>query len=373
MTTPSDLLRASEIQSKMLRPTLVEAELLRRARLFDSPVSRLEQDALRRQQLFEGPFARLERGDLRRRQMFDSPSKHISEGLRKQQHLLDQFTGRSAFEAIRATESVLAGARGSFGLEADLLRSRSGLGEILRIKAQTNWVSSLSANLDRTPFRTLAVTLSTGIEFPELIPRLELAFGSAAREFPDTFDALEDHFPEVAREIAAGVAQAAAGNTALADQSIRGVLAELLSHYRLMDENGRARLVVVLSVILLTIAGSAAGEILGSEWNRFREADAQKQEQIVDATQLEAIQNMRTEVARLRELAEHPPRTASIIRRAHLRAAPHVRAKSLGPVLEVGTDLVIYERADGWVRVEAEPTPGDLRAGWVYGRLAQYE
>ncbi|HEX6751721.1 MAG TPA: hypothetical protein VF092_30790 [Longimicrobium sp.] len=351
----------------------MEEEARRRQELFEGPFSRMQEEERRRQELFEGPFSRMQEEARRRQELLEGPFSRMQRELQGRQDLVDRLAGRTASVAIQTVDSVLGRALSLPDL--DVFRSRTPVfSEIDRtLRMQTEWMRSLQANLESTSFRTLAMGFSGSIDFAKLIPEFETALGSAALEFPDTFDALQGQFPEVAHELAEGVVRAAEGDPELTNRSVTDFIDDILSHYGLLDEKGRAKLILAIAVLLISIAGGAIGESLGGEWNRFRDASSQEEAQATQVAQTEELERIRSEMIQLHELVAHPPRPARVVRRAWLRASPNTQAEKLGPILEVGTSLVVYERTDRWVRVEAEPTPGDVRAGWVYGPLTRYE
>lgn len=317
----------------------------------------LAQEALRQQQMYEGPFARMQRE------------------LSAREDLLKQITGSGIFSAIRTVDAVLdrqlRHVTSVRSIGADVSRSGPMAFEGLqRIQnAQSYWMENLSAELQRTSLASFATAIPKGFDIAGLVPQLEVAFQSAVVDYPGGLEAFEDFVPDVVREIADGVAHVIAGDPGVSHAgTVSSFVLDILKHYDVLDEKGRARLFFMISLILISFLGNAAAEIAGVEWGRFRDRNAP-----AEAQGPETDPDEQAQIRRLVELAEYPPRVAHVIRRAWLRASPSTNAPKLGPILDSGTSLMVYERKDGWIRVDIEPTPGDVRHGWVYGKLTQYD
>jgi hypothetical protein len=354
----------------------IQQETLRRQELlYGGAISRIQQEISRRQELLYGSaISRLQQETLRHQELlYGSVFSRMQEMLDRSD-LLNRLSGGTVFSALRALDTMVESSARSFARpDWDVLGTSLGaFAPINRlVEAQTSWMQSLTEQIKHTPFQALAKSVLPATDFSALAPSMELALGSAALEFPDTFGTIGNHFEAVAREIAEGINEAAGDNTA-DHRSIHDFLTDLLGHYGLMDAEGRSKVLLAVAVLMISLAGGAIGESLGGEWNRFREASGQAESLAVENAQTAEMVRIQGDVGRLLELAENPPRYARVTRRAWLRNGPGAKADKVGPILEVGTDLVVLERKDGWLRVEAEPTPGDVHNGWVYGRLTRY-
>jgi hypothetical protein len=58
----------------------------------------------------------------------------------------------------------------------------------------------------------------------------------------------------------------------------------------------------------------------------------------------------------LLQIAQNAPRPARVMKTAWLREAPNTTAAKVGAVLAPGTELIVYERSGGWLRVVGAPS-----------------
>lgn len=365
---------------------------------------------------------------LRQRYLFDSPFASMQRELAERNDLLQSALGGAMFnasraaeaavtaiavrqsnalagfdQALRATEaaatlrqsSALAGLRERLsytlpaislpqtsalaGLNLETLASRlpqMDLGTSPFFEAQTRWIDTLAEQLERTSLRALSLDVASRFPSEDLLARIESAVGIALQDFPDFWAETEADLSDVAIAIAEGVVTAAADREAARGRSsfLHFVL-EVLSHFGLVHPEKPIQPGVVVTVILLmltsAVGAGAAGGLIADIPSRRREAAAAAEQKAAAEAEEALLRSVGAEVAELRETVANPPREAHVSRRAWLRSGPGQDSRKLLR-LDPGTYLVVYDRRDGWIRVEAEPTPGTVHAGWVYGGLTRY-
>jgi hypothetical protein len=227
---------------------------------------------------------------------------------------------------------------------------------------QAGWVSEITDRVRNIDFQPVISRLETGLaEYVSLQEGLRSAFRTV--ELPTEISSsisTEALFGELAVEIErASVEPDGLG--------IGAAIAHVLSHLTGLNEAQRGYLFVVLLLVVISFGKESIGGIVEVEYERWRNAP----DDVAQAHQVEAYKQSERQFEELSERISHPPMTAEVVRRARLRMLPDTGAP-LVRTLSPGAHLLVLERRDGWVRVEAEPTPGDVYEGWVYGRLTRY-
>jgi hypothetical protein len=233
--------------------------------------------------------------------------------------------------------------------------------------AQERWFSSLTNAVSHASIRALTERLP--VSTPDFGVRIHDALDAVAFALPTAFDDLGVRIPDLAHAIAEDLAeQAEDGFNAGADnRSIEQYFLDLLGSLGVPEAARRP-----LTLVLLMFVLPAAAEISGYEWGRLRDRDAQEEVRQREIAPGQDVQDQGATLDSLLQIAQNPPRPARVIRSAWLRDAPSTTTEKVGAVLAPGTELIVYERRDGWLRVEAEPVPGEVRRGWVFGKLARY-
>lgn len=224
------------------------------------------------------------------------------------------------------------------------------------------WVQEITSQVSKIDFRPVVSRLEAGWgEYRTLGEGLLNAFRDI--EFPSEIidgPSAEALFEELAAEVErASIEPEGLG--------IGAAIAHVLSRLTGLDERQRGYLFVMLLLVVITFGQESIGAIVEVEYDRWRNAPENPEQM----HQIEAFEASRRELEDLARRISHPPMMAEVVRSARLRVTPDTGAsivRTLGP----GTHLVVLERQDGWVRVEAEPAPGEVFEGWVYGRLTKY-
>jgi hypothetical protein len=235
------------------------------------------------------------------------------------------------------------------------------------LAAQERWFSSLTTAMGQTSIRALTERLA--VPTPDFGFRIRDALDAVAFALPTVFDDLRVRIPDWADAIAEDLAeQAEDGFNAGADnRSIEQYFLDLLGSLGVPEAARRP-----LTLLLLMFMLPAAAEISGYEWGRRRDGDAQEEARQREIALGQHVKDQGATLDSLLQIAQNPPRPARIMKSAWLRDSPSTTAAKVGAVLAPGTELIVYERRGGWLRVQAEPVPGEVRSGWVYGKLARY-
>lgn len=235
------------------------------------------------------------------------------------------------------------------------------------LAAQERWFSSLTTVMGQTSIRALTERLA--VPTPDFGFQIRDALDAVAFALPTAFDDLRVRIPDWADAIAEDLAeQAEDGFNAGADnRSIEQYFLDLLGSLGVPEAARRP-----LTLLLLMFMLPAAAEISGYEWGRWRDGDAQEEARQREIALGQHVKDQGATLDSLLQIAQNPPRPARVIRSAWLRDAPSTTAAKVGAVLAPGTELIVYERRGGWLRVQAEPVPGEVRSGWVFGKLARY-
>jgi hypothetical protein len=239
------------------------------------------------------------------------------------------------------------------------------------LAAQERWFSSLTTAMAQTSIRALTERLA--VPTPDFGFRIRDALDAVAVALPTAFDDLRVRIPDWADAIAEDLGeQAEDGFNGGADKrSIEQYFLDLLGSLG-VPEAARRPLALLLLMFMLPAAGSAAGEISAYEWGRWRDGDAQEEARQREIAMGEHVKDQGATLDSLLQIAQNPPRPARVIKSAWLRDSPSTTAAKVGAVLAPGTELIVYERRGGWLRVQAEPVPGEARSGWVFGKLTRY-
>lgn len=235
------------------------------------------------------------------------------------------------------------------------------------LAAQEQWFSSLTTAMGETSFRTL-VERSMGLP-PDLGFRVRDALDAVALTLPTAFDNLRVRMPGWANAITADLAEQAEDGFDLGgdNRSIERYFLDLLGSLG-VPEAARRPLALLLVMVMLP----ATAEIAGYEWGRWRDKDAQEEALQRQNALEQHVGAQGATLDSLLQIAKNPPRPAEVIRPAWLRDGPTTTALKVGAVLAPGTELIVYERRSGWLRVQAEPVPGEVRSRWVFGKLTRY-
>lgn len=273
----------------------------------------------------------------------------------------DRAVSSSSFASVLAMSEIARGAASRM--------PNSPIGAIPA--AQERWFSSLTTAMAQTSMRALAERMA--VPTPEFGFRIREAVDAAAFALPTAFNDLRAQIPDWADAIAEDLAeQAEAGFNAGADnRSIEQYFLDLLGSLG-VPEAARRPLAIFLLMVMLPAAGSLVGEFGANELDRWRDGDAQEEARQRELALAQHVKDQGATLDSLLHIAQNPPRPARVIRPAWLRDAPSTTAAKVGPVLAPGTELIVYERKGGWLRVQAEPVPGEVRSGWVFGKLARY-
>lgn len=236
------------------------------------------------------------------------------------------------------------------------------------LAAQERWFSSLTTAMGQTSIR--ALTESLAVPAPDFGFRIRDALDAVAFALPTAFDDLRVRIPDWADAIAEDLAeQAEDGFNAGADnRSIEQYFLDLLGSLGVPEAARRP-----LTLLLLMVMLPAAAEMSGFEWGRWRDGDAQEEARQREIALGQHVKAQGATLDSLLQIAQNPPRPGRVVRSAWLRNAPSATAAKVGAVLAPGTELIVYERRGGWLRVQAEPVPGEVRSGWVFGKLARYQ
>lgn len=240
--------------------------------------------------------------------------------------------------------------------------------ELAVVGRQAAWADGIATALARVTAE-LAPTLRAmeAVRAVNFSWHAELRDALSAIEFPfpldDSFSAGE-FVEELAIEVER-VAEEPGG------QGLGAAIAAVLSRVTGLDETGRVLAFYIVLYVVLTIVRESIGSVVEVEYGRWRDGPDDKVRAAEVRRQSEAVDRIRRQIDDVSVRLSQPPLLAEVIRSARLRSAPDTTSP-LVRRLEPGVSLVVVERRDGWVRVEAEPTPGDVSEGWVYGRLVRY-
>ncbi|WP_331020798.1 SH3 domain-containing protein [Longimicrobium sp.] len=234
------------------------------------------------------------------------------------------------------------------------------------LAAQERWFSSLTTVIAQTSIRALTERLV--VPTPDFGFRIHNALDAVAFALPTAFDDMRDRIPDWAHAIAEDLAEQAeeSFNACVDNRSIEQYFLDLLGSLGVPDA-ARRPLTLILIVML-----PVAAEFSGYEWGRWRDGDAQEEVRQREISLGQHVEDLGATLDSLLQIAENPPRPARVIRSAWLRDGPSTTAGKVGAVLAPGSDLIVYERKGGWLRVQVELVPGEVRSGWVFGRLARY-
>ena len=229
------------------------------------------------------------------------------------------------------------------------------------LEKQTAWVSDLARTLNDVNLAPIFRQIgSAGGEIAGLFDQ----FRSVLQETGSGVDGTSEHAPDdLVNDLTEALETAAQGDSV----NLRVRLQSVLS--RLTHTDGSVPFLLVVVVINCLIA--IASQVLTVEYGRLRNSVADAARDRRESQQTLALEEANRQLARIYDRATHPPLIATTTRIAHLRSGPDSTSNSVRR-LTLGTPLIVYERRSGWVRVEAEPTPGDVYEGWVYGKLVRY-
>lgn len=228
------------------------------------------------------------------------------------------------------------------------------------------WANEIAEHVNRIDLGLASSALGASYgDTASFQERIRNAF--SAIEFPD--EILGGISSEaLAEDIATEIDRA---STELGGVGLGAAIAHVVSRLTGVTEGQRGYLFIILLCIAVTFLQESIGGIVEVEYDRWRNASEDAARQSEDYRQAELLERSHRELKLIAEQISNPPMAAEVIRRARLRAEPDTAAPT-SRTLDPGTHLLVLERRDGWVRVEAEPIPGEVLQGWVYGRLTRY-
>lgn len=240
--------------------------------------------------------------------------------------------------------------------------------ELALVGRQAAWVDGIT-----TALASVTADLGPTLRAMEAVRAVNFPWQDQLR---DALSAIEFPFPhsdavaasEFVEQIATEVERAAEEP---GGPGIGAAVATVLSRLTGLDETGRAMAFFVVLLVVLTVLRESIGSVVEVEYDRWRNGPEDEVRAAEIRRQTEALEEIRRQLEDVRVQVSQPPLLGEVIRSARLRSAPATTAP-LVRRLQPGVRLVVVERRDGWVRVEAEPTPGDVSEGWVYGRLVRY-
>lgn len=225
------------------------------------------------------------------------------------------------------------------------------------------WVREISVGLARiepaSVFHAFEVADASGLQWRDAF---EVALGDVELQAADGSVAMAGPVPD---EFVGALKQAAKRPNG---RGLGAVIAGFVGRILDTDATTRAFYFVALFQLFYNILPSVV-EVEYDRWRNAPEGQAQSEEA---RRQTEALERILAELRQVQERLANPPVQAVVRTDAVLRDAPDSASGRIIVRLKAGTSILVTERRNGWLHVVAEPVPGEVHEGWVFGRFTKY-